>query len=75
MALESSTNITRPGQEAGTGDIDKLHIEEYTGVVEATIARKSALEGFVQRRSVRGTSIITMGSAGGSGGAGARNSA
>lgn len=59
MALESSTNITRPGQEAGTGDIDKLHIEEYTGVVEGTIARKSALEGFVQRRSVRGTSIIT----------------
>jgi len=59
MALESTTAFTRPGQVGGTGDIDALHIEEYTGVVESTIARKSALEGFVQRRSVRGTSIIT----------------
>lgn len=59
MALESTTNITRPGQEGATGKIDKLHIEEYTGIVESTIARKSALEGFVQRRLVRGTSIIT----------------
>lgn len=59
MALESTSNITRPGQDGGTGDIDALHIEEYTGVVESTIARKSALEGFVTRRSVRGTSIIT----------------
>lgn len=59
MALESTSNFTRPGQEGATGDIDKLHIEEYTGVVEGTIARKSALEGFITRRTVRGTSIIT----------------
>lgn len=59
MALESTTNITRPGMD-GTGPaIDGLHIEEYTGVVEQTIARKSALEGFVTARSVRGTSVIT----------------
>jgi hypothetical protein len=59
MALESTSNITRPGQVGATGDVDALHIEEYTGVVEQTLARKSALEGFVQSRSVRGTSIIT----------------
>lgn len=59
MALESTTNITRAGQEGATGAVNALHIEEYTGVVEQTIARKSALEGFVSRRTVRGTSVIT----------------
>lgn len=59
MALESTTLFTRPGQNGATGRVDALHIEEYTGIVEQTIARKSALEGFVQRRPVRGTSIIT----------------
>jgi len=59
MALESGYTITRPGQEGATGAVDKLHIEEYTGVVEHTIARKSAVEGFVTARSVRGTSVIT----------------
>jgi hypothetical protein len=59
MALESTSNFTRPGQVGASGAIDALHIEEYTGVVEQTIARKSALEGFVSRRSVKGTSVIT----------------
>jgi len=59
MALESTTNIVRPGQIGATGAINALHIEEYTGVVESTIARKSALEGFVPRRVVKGTSIIS----------------
>lgn len=59
MALESTTNITRPGANGAGTDVQELHIEEYTGVVEQTIARKSALEGFVSRRSVRGTSTIT----------------
>lgn len=58
MALESTTNIVRPGQEGGTGDIDALHLEEYTGVVESTIARKSKLEGFIPMRTVRGTSVL-----------------
>lgn len=59
MALDDTYNITRPGQAAGTGDIDALHIEEYTGVVEATIERHSALQGFVPMRSVKGTSVFT----------------
>lgn len=52
-------NVVRPGQKNGTGDIDALHIEEYTGVVEGTIERKSALNGFVNMRTVRGTSVIS----------------
>lgn len=58
MPLESTTNIVRPGQENGTGAINALHIEEYTGIVEGTLARKSALTGFVPVRTVRGTSVI-----------------
>lgn len=59
MPLESTTNFVRPGQVGAAGAINALHIEEYTGVVEGTIARKSALEGFITRRAVRGTSIIS----------------
>ena len=58
MALESTSNIVRPGQEGATGAVDALHIEEYTGVVEKTIARKSALQGFVPVKSVKGTSVL-----------------
>ena len=58
MPLDDTFNITRPGQVGGTGNIDALHIEEYTGVVEGTIARKSALQGFIPTRTVKGTSVI-----------------
>jgi hypothetical protein len=58
MPLESTSNIVRPGQEGATGDTDALHIEEYTGIVESTIDRKSVLKGWVPVRSVKGTSVI-----------------
>lgn len=58
MALDDTFNITRPGQEGAAGAINALHIEEYTGVVETTIARKSALTGWLPMRTVRGTSIL-----------------
>lgn len=58
MALDDTFNITRPGQTGATGSISDLHIEEYTGVVETTIARKSALTGWLPMRTVRGTSIL-----------------
>lgn len=58
MPLESTTNIVRPGQENGTGAVNALHIEEYTGIVEGTLARKSVLTGFIPVRTVRGTSVI-----------------
>jgi hypothetical protein len=59
MALETGYNITRPGQQGATGAINANAIEEYTGEVERTIARKSALEGFVKMRTVKGTNTIS----------------
>lgn len=59
MALDDSFNITRPGQNGGTGDIDALHIEEYTGVVHATIERRSVITPFIPTRSVKGTSVFS----------------
>jgi len=58
MALDDTFNITRPGQTGATGAINSLHIEEYTGVVEKTIARISKLQGWIPMRTVRGTSVI-----------------
>lgn len=58
MALNAFTP-TFPNQALGTGDTLALAIEEYTGVVEGTIARKSKAAPFVSVRPVRGTSTIT----------------
>lgn len=58
MALESTTAITRPGQDGATGAVNALHITEYTGVVHETIARRSVLEPWIQARPVKGTSVI-----------------
>ncbi|WP_397473757.1 capsid protein [Pusillimonas sp.] len=67
----SVTNITRPGAVLQTGNNAQigtapsatnplaLHIEEYGGVVEGTIARKSIVRNFVPVRSIRGTSTIS----------------
>lgn len=59
MALDDTYNITRPGQVGGTGAINALHLEEYTGVVEATIERASVLAPYIPRRTVKGTSVLT----------------
>ncbi len=59
MALDDTFSVIRPGQIGATGAIDATHIEEYTGEVEGTIARKSALNGFVKLRTIKGTSVIT----------------
>jgi hypothetical protein len=58
MALDAYA-ITHPGQINATGDINANAIEEYTGIVENTIARKSVLQGFVPMRTVKGTDTIT----------------
>jgi hypothetical protein len=58
MPLDDTFTITRPGQIGATGAINAQHIEEYTGVVEGTIARKSALQGWLPVRTVKGTSVI-----------------
>ncbi len=70
MAI-SYTNVARPGVNLQTGNNAQvgaapaatnplaLHIEQYGGVVEGTIARKSIIRNFVPVRSVRGTSTIS----------------
>jgi len=59
MALDDSYNIVRPGQANSAGSVSALHLEEYTGVVESTIERKSVLKGWIPVRPVKGTSTIT----------------
>lgn len=59
MALDDVFTVVRPGQVGAAGAVDALHIEEFTGEVEQTIRRKSALEGFVRVRTIKGTSTIT----------------
>lgn len=51
--------IVRPMQQNGTGDELALATEEYGQTVEHTIRRRSALEGFIDMRAVRGTTTLT----------------
>lgn len=50
---------TFPNQNLGEGDELALAIEQFTGVVEGTIERKSKAAPFVNIRPVRGTTTIT----------------
>lgn len=59
MALTESYNIQRPGQSNSAGSTTALHIEEFTGIVEGTIERKSALKGWIPVRTVKGTSVVS----------------
>lgn len=59
MPITESYNIERPGQSNSAGAINALHIEEFTGIVEGTIERKSALKGFIPVRPVKGTSVVS----------------
>lgn len=58
MALPTFTP-THPNQALGAGDELALAIEQFTGVVEGTIERKSKAAPFVMVRPVRGTTTIT----------------
>jgi hypothetical protein len=58
MSLNSFA-VTYPNQELGSGDTLALAVEQYTGVVEETIARKSKAAPFIDVRPVRGTATIT----------------
>ncbi len=59
MALDDTFTMQRPGQSNSAGAVNALHIEQYTGVVESTIERKSVIKPFVPVRTVKGTSMIT----------------
>jgi len=54
-----SSHLSRPGQNLGTGAVDALHIEEYGGEVEGTIAKKSFMRMYVKIKPVRGTNVVT----------------
>lgn len=53
-------DITRPNQRHGAGDPLAEVTEQFTGVVEGTIKRRSIMAGFINLRSVRGTSKISQ---------------
>lgn len=59
MALDDAYTIVRPGAANGGADVRELHIEEFTGLVEGTIARLSVCAPRIPVRPVRGTSTIT----------------
>lgn len=59
MALDDSYTIVRPGQQNGTGAIDALHIEQFTGLVQGTLERMSVCAPRIPVRPVQGTSTIT----------------
>lgn len=60
MAIPSdSSHLSRPGQNLGTGAVDALHIDEYGGAVEGTIAKKSIMRQYVPIKSIRGTDTVT----------------
>lgn len=57
MAIDTFV-VNRPNQALNAGDELALAIEEYGGIVEHTIKRVSALEGFITMRSVQGTPVL-----------------
>lgn len=60
MAIPTdSSHLSRPGQSLGTGPVDALHIEQYGGMVEGTIAKVSFMRQYVNIKPVRGTDTIT----------------
>lgn len=63
MALTDTQNVTRPNSinsvDTTAADRLALVIEEFTGMVEGTIARKSILADHVPVRSVKGTATFT----------------
>lgn len=59
MALDDVFTVTRPNQRnAATADPLALAIEEYSGVVEGTIARRSVTAKWIPMVSIRGTTTI-----------------
>ncbi|WYW02951.1 major head protein [Pseudomonas phage vB_PpuP-Luutsna-6] len=58
MALDQY-NVTRPNAKNLGSDNLELVIEEFTGMVEGTIQRRSVTDGWLPIRSVSGTATVT----------------
>lgn len=63
MALDDTFNVTYPNAQNGVDttydDKHALLIEEFTGMVEGTIQRRSVMQGMVPVRKVTGTATFT----------------
>jgi len=57
--FDDVTGITRPGQANGAGGITALMLEEFAGLVQGTLERKSVLAPRIPIKTVRGTNTIT----------------
>lgn len=58
MSLDSFV-VTRPNQQLGAGDPLALVIEEFAGIVEGTVQRRSVTEGWLPIRKVSGTATLS----------------
>lgn len=58
MALDDVFNVTRPNTRVGGSDPLELAIEEYSGFVEGSIARRSVTDGWIPRKRIVGTTTI-----------------
>lgn len=58
MSLDSFI-VNTPNQQNQTGDARALVIEEFTGMVEGTIERRSIMNGLIPVRRVQGTDTFT----------------
>ena len=59
MPLDDTFNITQVNQANQTGALDALVIEEFTGLVEGTIERRSVMQGMIPVRRIQGTDTFT----------------
>lgn len=59
MPVEGSWNLTRPNAKNTGSDPLELVIEEFSGIVEGTIARRSVTESWLPVRSVKGTATVS----------------
>lgn len=58
MSLDAFT-IESPNQQLGAGDPLALMIEEFSGIVEGTVKRRSATEGWLPIKKVTGTATLS----------------
>lgn len=59
MAIQGSWDVTRPNAKNGGADPLELVIEEFSGIVEGTIQRRSVTESWLPIRSVKGTATVS----------------
>lgn len=59
MSLDSLSPVNFPNSKLGGADTMELVIEEFTGMVEGTIQRRSVMSQYITPRTVRGTSTLT----------------